>query len=135
MSVREIRPSVYEIAVYTGARDERGRRVRVTRTVHGGKRAARDAERALKTEAVQGRALRRDDVLAGYLTRYLDSRRTKLAAQTLSTYSERAERYILPTLGARRLVDIDSLAVSNLHAEASPRPGSRRPPFAASIAR
>lgn len=101
MSIREIRPSVWDVHVY-GDRRADGSYQRSTRRIRGGVREARKVERELLTDLKKrswAGSLGRHPLLKDYALDWLDGK-TDIEPQTRKNYKGLSTATSCPTLGA-----------------------------------
>ena len=94
------RDRYWEIAVDAGRDPVSGKRLRVVRGIHGGKR---DAERALNQLVIDvgsGRASASTATVADLLDRWLDNVGSTLSPRTLQGYRRVVDQRLVPSLGA-----------------------------------
>jgi integrase len=105
----------WDISVFVG-RDADGKRCYITRTVHGGKKKAGEALRALLAEHDRGRLGRPDHRPVGeYLDWWLANVATpRVRASTLESYRRVVKVYLKPDLGEIRLDKLSPLQVQEL---------------------
>ena len=97
MSIREVRPNVWDVQVYLGKRSD-GSWERATKRVYGGVRAAEKAERDLAAARDRGQRLGPTPRLKAYSADWLDGK-TDIEGQTRRNYGAAINRYIVPVLG------------------------------------
>lgn len=105
MSVREIQPGVYEVAVY-GRRRSDGKRPRHTERVHGTVTDAGKVETRLQAARDEGQPIGPTDAMSAVVEAWLQSREYEVSPQTLRNYRDHASRYILPHLGKLKLSEV-----------------------------
>ena len=95
------REHYWEIAVDAGRDPINGKRVRIVRGVHGGKRDAERALNQLVTDVSSGRASASTATVADLLDGWLDNVGSTLSPRTLQGYRRITEQRLVPALGAR----------------------------------
>lgn len=105
MSIREVRPGVWEARKTHGHRDD-GRPRSMSRTVHGSHADAVAAEAALTALLCADPTVGRGTTLRAVWGAYSGSRGQRLAPKTLSVYTWVMERHWLPTMGG---VDVSAI--------------------------
>jgi len=116
VSIREIRPNVWDVQVY-GPKRADGTRSRLTKRVEGGRRAAEKIERELKTYAeLQSRGgwSGKNPRLDEYAIDEWLADKTDIEAQTRKNYRGALERYIIPALGKLKVTEIEVRDVRRL---------------------
>jgi integrase len=109
MSIRERRPGIWEVSIWGHARPD-GTRPRKSKTVYGGKRAARAAERNLLTARDKGKLDLKTPTLATYATLWQDDKAKEVGPKTKEKHAYALAR-ILPALGKLRLASVNTIAL------------------------
>ena len=109
------RERYWEIAVDAGRDPITGKRLRVVRGVHGGKRDAERALNELVTEVSSGRASASTATVADLLERWLDNVGSTLSPRTLQGYQRVTKQRLLPALGTTRLNRLDAAHLDRLY--------------------
>jgi integrase len=100
--MRERRPGVWEVRAFVGRDPVTNAPRQVSRTVHGGKRAAQTAMASLVTEAKEGKLGGTDATVGLLLDHYLAHlERRSLSPKTLHTYRQQVDTNIRPALGSK----------------------------------
>lgn len=105
MSVREIKPGVFDVVVY-GRRRGDGTRPRHTERVTGTATDAGKVETRLKAARDEGQPIGPTDSMAAVIEAWLESREHEVSPQTFHNYTASAKRYILPHLGKLKLSEV-----------------------------
>lgn len=114
MSIREVRPGVWNVEVY-GHRRPDGSYPRATKRVRGTGRDAKKVERQLLEQADRQRlAFGHNPRLDAYALAWLADK-TDIEAQTRVNYCGAISRYIMPELGVLRLRDVVPADVRRLN--------------------
>ncbi len=116
MSVRESRKGSWEFMVW--APTPGGGRRQVRRKGFPTRKAARNAEAALRTEIARGNYVLAENVTLGdYLTHtWLVSKRQSVKPTTIAAYEMAVRVYICPAIGLVKLRDLDGTMLSRLYA-------------------
>jgi integrase len=114
MSLREIRPGVWDVQVYGRKRPD-GTRERFTRRVHGGIRTAQKVETDLKSARDQGRPIGPTPKISEYAAEWLESRRPDIEPQTHHNYRRAIACYITPHVGDLKLAKLTPGHVRRLY--------------------
>lgn len=113
MAIREVSPGVWHVVVYK-KRQPDGTRPRVTKTVHGGRRAAERLERDLLSARDHNRPIGRTSTLSEYFQSWLDHRRPDVEPQTFVNYEHRGTKYVTDYIGSLRLDQVTPPVVRDL---------------------
>jgi integrase len=105
MSIREIKPGVFEVVVY-GRKRADGTRPRQTERVHGTPTDAGKVETRLKAKRDEGQPIGPTDAMSAVLAAWLESREHEVSPQTFHNYGASINRYILPHLGKLKLSEV-----------------------------
>ena len=101
---REKRKGVWELRVYVGTDSAKGTPRQISRTFHGGARAADDALRSLVEQSGEGRQDGLGNTFGQLLDRWLvECERLDLSPTTMRTYRAQIEQTIRPALGRLQL--------------------------------
>ena len=108
-------PKRWQVKVFL-FRDERGRKRYRTEVVHGGRKAA-DAKllELLQTKSTGGLKPRAHMTLRDLATEWLKHKAREIAPRTLDQYREALERYVLPSLGHRKISDLHLREIDMLY--------------------
>jgi integrase len=109
------REHYWEIAVDAGRDPITGRRIRVVRGVHGGKRDAERALNQLVTDVSSGRATASTATVADLLDRWLDNVGSTLSPRTLQGYRRVVAQRLIPALGATKLTKLSAAHLDRLY--------------------
>ena len=109
------RERYWEIAVDAGRDPINGKRRRVVRGVHGGKRDAERALNQLVIDVSSGRASASTATVADLLDRWLDNVGSSLSPRTLQGYRRVADQRLIPALGATRLSKLNAAHLDRLY--------------------
>lgn len=125
-SVTEVSKGVYRVQVGVGYDRDTGRRVRVSRTVHG---TLKDAERELtRLSATQGRvatAMAAATVAEFLESAWLPSKESEVRRRTFEGYEATVRNYVVPYIGQVKLRDLDLLVLKAWIAELKGHVGPR----------
>jgi len=105
MSIREIKPGVFDVVVYGRKRSD-GTRPRHTERVSGTATDAGKVETRLKAARDEGQPIGPTDVMSAVVGAWLESREHEVSPQTFHNYRAHARRYILPHLGKLKLSEV-----------------------------
>ena len=105
MSVREIKPGLWEVVVYGRKRSD-GKRPRHTERVSGTATDAGKVETRLKAARDEGQPIGPTNAMSAVIEAWLDSREYEVSPQTLKNYRDHARRYVLPYLGKLKLSEV-----------------------------
>jgi integrase len=109
------REHYWEIAVDAGRDPINGKRARVVRGVHGGKRDAERALNQLVTDVSSGRASASTATVADLLDRWLENVGSTLSPRTLQGYRRVTEQRLVPALGGTRLSKLNAAHLDRLY--------------------
>jgi len=113
---RKRKDGVWELRVYVGRDPETGHPRQVSRTFHGGSRAADDALRDLVEKFGEGRADGLGATFGQLLDKWLEeSERLDLSPTTLRTYRAQIEQTIRPALGKVELSRLTAKQLDDLY--------------------
>ena len=105
MSIREVKPGIFDVVVYGRKRSD-GKRPRQTERVHGTQTDAGKVETRLKAARDEGQPIGPTDSMAAVLAAWLESREHEVSPQTFHNYRASINRYILPHLGKLKLSEV-----------------------------
>lgn len=127
------RGDAWRVSVYAGTDPITGREHRLTQTVHGTKRRAREIEGDLRKKAAQGRLGAGDVTFGQLLTRWLEVARHE--ASTRYQAERRLERHVRPILGDVPLAKVGTAELDALYLRLERGDKKQRPLAASSVLR
>ncbi len=110
-TIKETQPGVWRVRVDAGTDPVTGKRVQLSRVVHGGVRAAEDALRKLHKEAAEGKTTRQSTSVGELLDQWLANVKPDLSPKTIENYSLRIEKQLRPAIGH---IPVDKLTARHL---------------------
>ena len=116
-TVKEVRPGVWRVRIDAGVDPLTGKRIQVSKVVHGGIRAAEHELKKLSGSALEGKARRSSASFETYLRQWIEWRGPSLSPRTVQLYERLLETVVIPRLGRVHLADLKARDLDRLYRE------------------
>ena len=120
-SVKEVRPGVWRVRIDAGVDPLTGKRIQVSKVVHGGIRAAQSELRKLAGASSEGKARRSTASVETFLRQWIEWKAPSLSPRTVQLYERLLETVVIPKLGGMRLADLKARELDRLYRELEQR--------------
>ncbi len=116
-TVKEVRPGVWRVRVDAGMDPLTGKRIQVSKVVHGGIRAAEHELKKLAGAAVEGKARRSGSSVETFFRQWIEWRGPSLSPRTVQLYERLVDTVVIPKLGRLNLADLKARDLDRLYRE------------------
>ena len=116
-SIKEVRPGVWRVRADAGVDPLTGKRIQISKVVHGGIRAAQSEKRKLAAASMEGKARRSSASVETFLRQWIEWRAPSLSPRTVQLYERMLEQVVIPKLGRMRLADLKVRELDRLYRE------------------